>query len=154
MGQFKAGAYILGDLCYVLTDKQWSEVCNAMEEQGEEQYKPHTGKPHTLSDGTIYGILGTQNGDGCYDSNWGAEYGVDSGTLGCVLVTDSTLQLLPDAWESLRGGLVNLVTYKKPFDIIRHGNGDLEFGKVTIVTGYADEDEEDEGLLAELTRTE
>ena len=166
MGQFRhifqAGTYIIGDLCYVVTDPQWGEICNQLDEEGDESCRPHRGRPYTLADGSTYGILGTQNGDGNYESNGFGTYPVDSGTLGCLLITadkqgkplgkreaglvcfDADFELTEQAWDAVSRRLVHLVTFDEPFEIVRQPCGDLEFGNVTIVTDYPYEEEEED----------
>ena len=70
-----AGRYWVGDLCYVLQDA-WGET-----------FRLGDGV-HTLADGRLIAMFATTHGDGTYyddDGNW---YGVDSGTLGCILADD------------------------------------------------------------------
>jgi hypothetical protein len=70
-----AGRYWVGDLCYVLHDA-WSEAW---------QYGDGV---HTLPDGRRIAKFSTLHGDGIYDDDQGNEYGVDSGSLGCILAAD------------------------------------------------------------------
>lgn len=80
-----AGKYYVGDLCYVLHD-EWDEVCEIMF---------NTPDPHgvldgefTLKDGRRFAVYSTMYGDGVYYDNYGREYGVDAGCIGCILVDD------------------------------------------------------------------
>ena len=74
-GMMPAGRYWVGDLCYVLHDA-WSEVCRCGD------------GVHTLADGRRIAKFATIHGDGLYDDDDGNGYGVDSGTLGCILADD------------------------------------------------------------------
>ena len=78
-----AGVYYVGDLCYVMTDKEWDEVCGITISgsvclEGEFQ----------LKDGRRFTMYGTEWGDGVYRDQHGSEYSVDSGTIGCILLSD------------------------------------------------------------------
>ena len=79
-----AGQYYIGDLCYVMHDV-WDEVCDLLfpddvnSQQGE----------FTLKDGRRFAIYNTQYGDGEYDTtDYGNTICVDSGTIGCILLSD------------------------------------------------------------------
>lgn len=82
----KAGKYFIGDLCYVLGDR-WNEVCDLI-------IKDHQCLDgiFTLADGTEFAIYGTAYGDGSYEDQYGNSYPVDSGSIGCVLVSSITLE--------------------------------------------------------------
>lgn len=78
-----AGEYYIGDLCYVMTDEEWDEVCALTIKdnrclEGE----------FTLSDGRQFAMYGTQYGDGTYNDQYFRKYNVDSGTIGCMLISD------------------------------------------------------------------
>ena len=79
--QLPAGKYYVGDLCYVLHD-EWDEVCDLTIKENE-----CINGVFTLKNGTQFALYGTAYGDGGYYDTGGREYGVDSGTLGCVLVS-------------------------------------------------------------------
>ena len=76
-----AGEYFVGDLCYVLSDR-WEEVCK------EFFAAPVDNEYFTLQDGIRFAMFETAYGDGGHYDQHGKEYGVDSGTLGCVLISD------------------------------------------------------------------
>lgn len=76
----KAGTYYIGDLCYVLSRADWEELGERECFDGE----------FTLSDGRSIALYSTAQGDGGYDTNIGGECCVDSGSIGCVLVSDMT----------------------------------------------------------------
>lgn len=80
-----AGSYWIGDLCYVLEDS-WDEVCELYFESESNSDNP--GGEFTLSDGRKFAMYGTRWGDGVYKDQNGRSFGVDSGTLGCILVSD------------------------------------------------------------------
>lgn len=79
-----AGQYWVGDLCYVMHDV-WDEVCRLV-------FPTPTSKRvkgvFTLKDGRKFALYSTAFGDGEYDDNKGNIYGVDSGSIGCILLRD------------------------------------------------------------------
>ena len=77
-----AGEYYVGDLCYVMSDR-WDEFCN-ITISGNECMNGE----FTLSDGVRFASYGTAHGDGLYEDNFGNEYPVDAGLIGCILVSD------------------------------------------------------------------
>ena len=135
---FEKGLYILGDLGYVMTDKQWKEACA---KTTDDEYEVGTGKVKTLLDGTIYGIMGTQHGDGCYASSIDENFPVDSGTIGCMKVTETMAQKLLSEF----GHLVSKVRFYSNFTIFKEANGTLYFDKVAIYTdpSYIEDEEDD-----------
>jgi len=103
---FKPGLYYIGDLCYVFNNKDWDEVCGLTIKgheclNGEFQFK----------DGRQFAMYNTKYGDGCYQDQFGNKYGVDSGSIGCVLVSDASRS---DLAEMKRLGAV--VEMKYDFD--------------------------------------
>ena len=77
-----AGEYFIGDLCYVL-DSRWGEVCDKIID-GDEVLEGR----FELRDGLEFAVFSTCFGDGVYEDGAGNEYGVDSGSIGCVKVED------------------------------------------------------------------
>ena len=129
-----AGEYYVGDLCYVMSYEEWDEVCaltiiNNKCVEGE----------FTLSNGRRFAIYGTRWGDGEYKSNKGTSHSVDSGTIGCILVSDIEADKFKDN-ESLGA----VLDFKENF-ITYNNDGLLVFGNVVINTDpdeyYEDEDE-------------
>ena len=81
----KAGLYYIGDLCYVLDNKDWDEVC-------ELTINGHQclGGEFEFKDGRRFAIYNTKFGDGVYHDQFGNKYCVDSGSIGCIKVGDTT----------------------------------------------------------------
>lgn len=132
-----AGKYYVGDLCYVLHD-EWDEVCKLTIKENS-----CINGVFRLKDGTMFALYGTAYGDGQYTDGGNREYGVDSGTLGCVLVSKVDLSNKDNDLD-----LGNVIDFKEPFET---GYSDDEqqivfFGNVEIHTGYEEneDDEEDE----------
>ncbi len=105
-----AGRYWVGDLCYVLRE-EWHKV-------------PFGDGIYRLADGRRIAKFTTGHGDGVYDDDQGNEYGVDSGSLGCILAAD------------IRGDSANrengaLVTANAPF-VPRRDGGVLHLAGLEI----------------------
>jgi hypothetical protein len=116
-----AGRYWVGDLCYVMTDSQWKEVCELFLDDAA------TGV-FTLTDGTQFALFGTAYGDGLYEDQNGNAYAVDAGVIGCVLAAK-----VDD--ESTLG---NTHTFRRPFAVGRKC-GVIRFGRIAINTDPFDD---------------
>ena len=125
--QMPAGRYYVGDLCYLLSD-EWGDVCNLI----IQDHQCLEGK-FTLPDGRDFVMFNTLYGDGSYNDNEGREYGVDSGSIGCMLV--------PEDAPEVRGG--NCITFRYPFEAYSTG-ATLVFGPIRIETGDQDWNDRDE----------
>lgn len=82
----KAGEYYIGDLCYVMNDEEWSEMCDLFFE-GQDNHGCNEGV-FTLKDGRVFACYNTNHGDGSYNTNIGGNCCVDSGSIGCILKSD------------------------------------------------------------------
>lgn len=114
--------YYIGDLCYVLNRETWDELCQYMfpNDGGDIQglFK--------LKDGRSLYLYRTAWGDGCYYDQDDREYGVDSGSLGCMLVKEL------DEPENVYLGHL----HKMPPPIC-YSNGEvLTFGHIKIDTDF------------------
>lgn len=78
-----AGVYYVGDLCYVMSDAEWDEFCS-ITIQGSRCLDGE----FELSDGRKFATYGTSWGDGVYQDQHGNQYAVDSGLIGCILMSD------------------------------------------------------------------
>lgn len=101
MPTMPAGRYYVGDLCYVL-ENEWDEFCR-LTIQGNECIDGE----FTLSDGRKFASFGTKWGDGGYCDQFGNEYSVDAGLIGCVQVLDTQ--------HSVSGG--HIVEFTRDFDV-------------------------------------
>ena len=124
----KAGQYYVGDLCYVLHD-EWDEVCSLI----IQDRKVLSGE-FNLKDGRRFAIYSTAYGDGTYYDGQGREYGVDAGSIGCILVDDIDRT---NSSNFTSGG--NIINFDKDFGTVSDGSN-LVFGNITIMTGDYDED--------------
>ena len=131
---FKAGKYVIVDLCYVVPKEYWGGLCD--------QWFPTANQDNTEKDIVTYFdnnlgknvecyVLGTAHGDGTYIDNVGNEYGVDSGAIGII------------AYDGVRKELVddnNVFDFESDFEVFSD-DGILYFGNITINTDYDDYDD-------------
>ena len=129
-----AGRYYIGDLCYVMHD-EWDEVCNLFFPPGDNIGRGREGE-FVLKDGRRFASFGTAYGDGTYRSNIGTSHSVDSGSIGCILVSD-----IRDNTYSLARleELGAIVEFDQPFEVLEDA-GLLIFGHVHIETDGLDND--------------
>ena len=127
-----AGKYYIGDLCYVMADEEWREICNIII-KGE---KIVDGE-FELPDGRRFAIYSTAWGDGEYHDQYGHTYSVDAGSIGCVRLDD--IKYVDNFDQFLDLGAI--LDFSEPFVTGSQG-GQLQFGHVLIETDPAyDEDE-------------
>lgn len=124
-----AGRYYVGDLCYVMTDAEWDEFCN-ITIQGDDLLDGE----FQFADGRRFASYGTKWGDGCYRDQYGREYSVDAGLIGCIRVEDIRANKYEDI-ESL-GVITDVST-----DFVTGGGrddpnwaGTIQFGSIAIET--------------------
>lgn len=134
----KAGNYYVGDLCYVMHDV-WDEVCELT--FPNRNARPVDGE-FTLKDGRRFAIYSTAYGDGTYPSNIDTTHCVDSGTIGCILVTD--IKDNTDSQERMKE-LAAIVEFNNDFETSTDGRV-IMFDNMEIDTDpMMDEDTIDEG---------
>ena len=139
--------YYVGDLCYVLRgDDVWDEVCSlTLFDNSEKQFQ--------LQDGREFFMLGTAYGDGSYRDQFGRTYGVDSGTIGAIRMSDIPDQSanVLDLVASGLAQVIQVVDRLESYEVCED-EGLLTFGPVTIDTRgdyYEDEDEDEYDVEAE-----
>lgn len=120
--QFQPGTYYVGDLCYILDDV-WDEVRKFLGSDGE---------VCKLPDGRKFVMYSTAYGDGEYKDTEGREYGVDSGTIGCVKVKRGQ--------KPVEGG--HLIRFEEPFNTQKEGRGVIHIGPVEINTDPEEDDDD------------
>ena len=131
----QSGKYYVGDLCYVMSDADWNEVCELTIKDsicldGE----------FTLKDGRRFAMYGTRWGDGEYRDQYDNSYCVDSGSIGCILEADITK---PNANKDLGA----FITFETPFVTgggrgSKEWEGTIQFGRIAIETNATYEDDE------------
>jgi len=122
-----AGKYYIGDLCYVMHE-EWSEVCDVTCDENECLFGEFT-----LKSGTRFAMYGTEFGDGVYEG-----LSVDSGSIGCVLLSDIDLT---NPENDIKNG--RIVEFDKPFKTWER-DCVIYFGNIAIDTGDYEDDEDDE----------
>lgn len=132
-----AGKYYIGDLCYVM-HKEWDEVCGLFF-KGRTDHGCNQGE-FMLADGRRFACYNTRWGDGTYFDEARNRYPVDAGCIGCILVSDISL----DDVNSISSGNVHEMT--RDFNSSNE-DGILTFGHVVINTdnddGFNDYEEEE-----------
>lgn len=134
----KAGTYFVGDLCYVAEDGaqfNWDDVCNATI-AGSDVLSGEM----KLSNGVEFAMYSTFYGDGCYNSNTGDEFPVDSGSIGCIELAYLDMLVVENA---IKNGLGVIVEFENDFETGSDDEGNITFGHVVICTGDLDEDDDD-----------
>jgi hypothetical protein len=128
------GDYYVGDLCYVLHN-EWDEVCELLF-AGRDDHGCNDGE-FNLKDGRRFAIYSTKYGDGTYRDQNGRSYGVDAGSIGCILLKDIDV--------SCPGNFVGdgqSITFDQDFSTGEQ-DGKITFGFVTIDTDPDYDDEEE-----------
>jgi hypothetical protein len=137
-----AGEYFIGDLCYVMSDQEWLEVCDLTIRgsrliEGEFQ----------LKDGRKFAMYSTAYGDGTYHDHYGFSYSVDSGSIGCIRTADIKANKYPslgDTQDLLDLGAVQ--SFDTDF-VTGGGRGEpgweglIQFGHIVIETDPTEEEE-------------
>lgn len=131
-----AGKYYIGDLCHIVTDSEWLEICDLTIQgtrvlDGEFQ----------LKDGRRFAMYSTAYGDGVYYDHYGHSYSVDSGSIGCILVDD--IKYVDNFDQFLDMGAIQ----EFDTDFVTGGGrgesdweGTIQFGHVVIETSPVEED--------------
>jgi len=117
----KPGLYYVGDLCYVMHDC-WNEVCDIVIDKfscREGEFK--------LADGREFAMFNTAYGDGEYHDNQCRNYPVDSGSIGCILISD----IIESEKKGIEFG--NVIEFTDPFECSSDKRF-LSFGSVIIDT--------------------
>ena len=136
-----AGNYYIGDLCYVLHE-EWEECCDLFT-KGRTDHGCNEGE-FTLKDGRRFACFNTAYGDGSYPDQYNRWYGVDSGSIGCILLSDVDVL---NTGNFIREG--HVVYFPDDFEVSSKG-GVLHFGSVSIDTrGGPDEDEDEDEDITE-----
>lgn len=131
----RMGAYWIGDLCYVMDNKEWDQVCELIIKKDEV-----LDGEFILPDGRVFAIYSTMWGDGLYRDQKGNRYPVDSGSIGCIKFDD----IQPSKREySSSNGHIQTFIYKFHTSGGRGDpdwNGVIRFGDVMVNTN-SDDDE-------------
>ena len=126
------GKYYIGDLCYVMSDEEWEQVCKIT----IDGFKCIEGE-FNLPDGRRFAMYNTAYGDGLYKDGNDREYGVDSGTIGCILLDD----IKADKYDESFDRLGSVYDFYANF-VTSNYKGVIQFGRVMIDTDPAYEEED------------
>lgn len=124
-----AGKYYLGDPCYSVPSKFWSDLLDSadfFEVKSEGKVNGYT----------VY-AMSTKYGDGVYRCNRGYSYPVDSGLIGLVPVEFG--QKINDVYPDC--DLVQVITFDKDTEC-SYSDGLMKFGSISIETGDPDDSED------------
>ena len=119
-----AGDYYIGDLCYVMHE-EWDEVCSLFF-KGNTNGGCNQGE-FVLKDGRRFACYNTRWGDGEYRDQFNNRYLVDSGCIGCILVSDIV------EMDTRNIDLGNVIKMTKEFDT-SNIDGLISFNNITIET--------------------
>ena len=133
---FPAGKYYLGDPCYVISESNWSKMCNATD--CFEKSNCGTENLFELNGVQFFGAS-TAHGDGIFYDQDRNEYGVDAGMLSIVPLS-LVLAQGKETEESIQERkLGRIFDFPKEFEVFVTEDHTFCFGDITIPT----EDEED-----------
>lgn len=132
----QAGDYYVGDLCYVMHEV-WDEVCEIMFKDNQ---SGNYGE-FTLKDGRRFAIYSTKYGDGLYHDQYGNEYGVDAGVIGCILASDIDTNHITNwgATNDTNGG--QIIHFDIDFPTGSTEFGEIEIGHIVIETAAEYDDD-------------
>lgn len=129
-----AGKYYVGDLCYVMHD-EWDEVCSLFFKDRDD-HGCNEGE-FNLKDGRRFASYNTKYGDGGYWDQFGNEYGVDAGLIGCIAMNDIDLT---SGHNFTSGG--QIIEFKNDFFVSgsqglsrQDWDGVIHIGHIVINTG-------------------
>lgn len=134
----KAGKYYVGDLCYVIAESDWLRFCDEVFCHNKPQIRDF---PNSFKFNNCDGFVSsTFYGDGTYYDEYGNEYDVDSGTLGCYPVNGLDKNTLDDVVSKQSG---KVFEFLEDFDCYSR-SGEIYIGHVVIDTvedndSYTDE---------------
>ncbi len=128
-----AGTYWIGDLCYVLeSDEEWDEVLDLTIVE-DEPWACGEGE-FTLKDGRRFAMYNTKYGDGTYKDQHGFQYGVDSGSIGCIRLEDIRGEVSDEG---------SIVVFENDFTT-RNDDGLIRIGHIKIDTDPDEPEDEEE----------
>lgn len=147
-----ASMYFVGDLCYVLDDNDWQTFCAVLDtreemldgvaeaEANDDCYDcenflvPDEFSFGEDGSGRPFAAFSTKYGDGCYLGSDGNRYAVDSGTIGCIKVSD--IRDTAKLQNALEQGLGHLHDFGEDFYLCQclYDDGVIVIGSVEIDT--------------------
>jgi len=131
-----AGKYYVGDLCYVFSDEEWQEICSLIFPNKNSRMVEGC---LTLKSGKQFVIYSTKYGDGTYEDQAGNEYSVDSGTIGCTLISNLDPEVVQRITKTELGQIHD---FESSFGTT-NDKGILIFGNILVDTACDDVNEDD-----------
>lgn len=123
-------SYIVIDPCYVMKDEFYNELCDKL---------GFTGAEEITINGRKIAVSGTAYGDGCYDSNKGTNFPVDSGMIGAIPFELCDSEKLNSEWN-----LKHCEIFKNESIVFKFENGTFFINDLEIYTNPEDEDYDEE----------
>lgn len=134
-----AGAYYIGDPCYILTAEIYDRILMPSAYEAERNrrnsYEFYSNPNNEYTQRGV--VMRTLHGDGCFTSNIGFTFPVDSGQIACIDI--ACIGIREGIHNCIDRRTVYLYTASKPFDCVRHDNGVLRFNSVSINTSDMEE---------------
>lgn len=130
-----AGAYYIGDPCYILNNKIYDKILIPLVFESlrnkRNAYEFYSNPNNEYTQRGV--VMQTLEGDGLYPSNTGLFFAVDSGQIACIDM--ACIGITEDIDYAVRKNSVCIYNFNKPFSCVRYENGVLRFNSVSINTG-------------------
>ena len=130
-----AGAYYIGDPCYILSDEIYHKILMPLVfetlRNKRNAYEFYSNPNNEYTQRGV--VMHTLEGDGLYPSNTGLFFAVDSGQIACIDM--ACIGITEDIDYAVRKNSVCIYNFNKPFSCVRYENGVLRFNSVSINTG-------------------
>lgn len=137
-----AGKYVICDLCYLFKGEDWAEMCDQFFKKSDN---------NSVAIGRLSGfefaMASTAYGDGEYLSTSKITFPVDSGTIGCLNISDESIfEKFPELKERIdaESALFQaaLINFEFPFSVSVL-NGEISFSDALTIFTDHDEDDDD-----------
>lgn len=130
-----AGAYYIGDPCYILNDEIYHKILMPLVFESlrnrRNAYEFYSNPNNEYTQRGV--VMHTLEGDGLYPSNTGLFFAVDSGQIACIDM--ACIGITEDIDYAVSKNSVCIYNFNKPFNCVRYDNGVLRFNSVSINTG-------------------
>ena len=129
-----AGAYYIGDPCYILNDEIYHKILMPLVFESlrnrRNAYEFYSNPNNEYTQRGV--VMHTLEGDGLYPSNTGLFFAVDSGQIACIDM--ACIGITEDIDYAVSKNSVCIYNFNKPFNCVRYDNGVLRFNSVSINT--------------------
>jgi hypothetical protein len=135
--KLKSGKYVISDLCYLIKDDDWSDLCNYCEEN--QFFTKGFDKPISFKE-MFFWMGSTKWGDGCYslnnkETNESYDVPVDSGSIGIIRLDESK-----DNLQSIDKELSNVFEFGEDF-LVTYDGENFSFGPYEVSTDFDSEED-------------